>query len=66
MTYVLAIFLMVGAMLLVILAVVGALKTGVIGWGQDAKVGRHSSPVVFWLIILISVAVLVMSAVDLV
>jgi hypothetical protein len=57
---------MVGAMLLVILAVVGALKTGVIGLGQDFKVGRHSSPLVFWLIILISVAVLVMSAVDLV
>jgi hypothetical protein len=57
---------MVGAMLLVILAVVGALKTGVIGLVQDIKVGRHSSPVVFWLIISISVAVLVMSAVDLV
>jgi amino acid transporter len=65
-TYVLAVFLMTGAMVLVILAIIGALKTGVITLGRAVKVGRQSSPLVYWLVISISVGVVVLSAVDLV
>ena len=65
-TPVVAILLVVGAMALVISAIVGALNTGVITVGRTGKIGRQDAPFVFWLVILISVGVLVLCAVYLI
>jgi hypothetical protein len=45
-------------MVLVSLAIAGALKTGVIAIGRTGKVDRGSAPFVFWLIIVASICVL--------
>ena len=49
-----------GVMALVILAIAGALQTGVIAIGRAGKIGRGSAPVTFWLIIVASVGVVVL------
>jgi hypothetical protein len=65
-TPVVAILLVVGAMALVISAIVGALNAGVITVGRTGKIGRQDAPFLFWLLILISVGVLVLCGVDLI
>jgi hypothetical protein len=57
---VVATLLAVGVMGLVILAITGALKTGVIAIGRTGKIERGSAPVTFWLIIVASVGVVVL------
>jgi hypothetical protein len=57
---ILATLLASGVMALVILAITGALKTGVIAIGRTGKIDRGSAPVTFWLIIVASVGVVVL------
>jgi hypothetical protein len=57
---VLATLLASGVMALVVLAIAGALKTGVIAIGRTGKIDRGSDPVTFWLIIVASVGVVVL------
>jgi hypothetical protein len=47
-------------MALVILAIAGALKTGVIAIGRTGRIDRGSAPITFWLIIVASVGVVVL------
>jgi len=47
-------------MVLVVLAITGALKTGVVAMGRTGKVDRGSAPFTFWLIIVASVGVVVL------
>jgi hypothetical protein len=49
-----------GVMALVILAIAGALKTGVIAIGRTGRINRGSAPITFWLIIVASVGVVVL------
>jgi hypothetical protein len=49
-----------GAMALVVLAIIGALKTGVIAIGQTGKIDRGSAPFTFWLVIAASIGVVVL------
>jgi hypothetical protein len=49
-----------GVMALVILAITGALKTGVIAIGRTGKIDRGSAPFTFWLIIAASIGVVVL------
>jgi hypothetical protein len=46
-----------GAVVLVVLAIIGALNTGVIAVGRTGKVERRSAPFSFWLLIAASIAV---------
>ena len=57
---VLATVLACGVMALLILAITGALKTGVIAIGRTGKIDRGSAPVTFWLIIIASVGIVVL------
>jgi hypothetical protein len=57
---VIATLLAVGVMALVILAIAGALRTGVIAIGRAGKIDRGSAPFTFWLIIVASVGVVVL------
>ena len=54
------------AMVLVVLATIGALKTGVIAIGRTAKIDRASAPFIFWLLIAASIGVIVLCSARLV
>ena len=54
---VLATLLASGAAALAILAITGALNTGVIAIGRTGKIDRGSAPFTFWLIIVASIGV---------
>ena len=49
-----------GATALVVLAIVGALKTGVIAIGRTGRIDRGSTPFTFWLVIAASIGVVVL------
>jgi hypothetical protein len=59
-TRILVTLLASGAMVLVVLATVGAMRTGVIAIGRTGKIDRASAPFLFWLLIAVSIGVIVL------
>jgi hypothetical protein len=49
-----------GAMALVVLAIVGAMKTGAIAIGRTGKIERATAPFAFWLMIAASIGIVVL------
>ena len=66
MTRILVTLLASGAMVLVLLATIGALNTGVIAIGRTGKIDRASAPFTFWLLIAASIGAIVLCSARLV